>query len=113
MSRPDWKTWINNRKECLRWHNIYLKKGMLRSTPLKPNDYMRKAVHNLDFANWVNDKHKNEIKEKFHEQRFFDWVIIIYYYAIYHASLSLIATKGLSSKSHAATLNALILYFYH
>ena len=40
-------------------------------------------------------------------------MIIIYYYAIYHATLALIASKNLISKSHLATLNSLILFFYH
>jgi len=86
---------------------------MLRRRSLKPEEYLKKALHNLDFANWVYEKHKTEIKELFGEERFFDWVIVIYYYAIYHAALALIASKGLFSKSHLATLNALILHFYH
>jgi len=113
MKRPNWKVWLENRKECKRWNNFYLKKRVLREQSLKQEDYLRKALHNLDFANWVYDKHKTEIKSLFGEQRFFDWVIVIYYYAIYHAALALIASKNLFSKSHLATLNALILHFYH
>ncbi|MBU5678752.1 MAG: hypothetical protein QXJ96_03270 [Candidatus Aenigmatarchaeota archaeon] len=113
MKRPNWKVWLENRKECKKWNNFYLQKKILRKQSLKPKDYFIKALHNLDFANWIYEKHKNEIKNLFGEQRFFDWVIVIYYYAIYHAALALIASKNLFSKSHLATLNALILYFYH
>ncbi len=113
MKRPDWKAWLKNRKECKKWNSFYLKNKVLRKQTLKPKDYLKKALHNLDFANWVYEKHKTEIKSLFGEERFFDWVIIIYYYAIYHAALALIASKNLFSKSHLATLNALILHFYH
>jgi uncharacterized protein (UPF0332 family) len=113
MKRLNWKVWLENRKECKKWNNFYLKKKILRKQALKPKDYLKKALHNLDFANWVYEKHKTEIKNLFGEERFFDWVIVIYYYAIYHAALALIASKNLFSKSHSATLNALILHFYH
>ena len=49
----------------------------------------------------------------FGEQRFFDWIIVIYYYSIYHAALALLSSINLFSKSHLATLNALILHFYY
>lgn len=113
MKKPNWKIWLENKKECKSWNNFYLKKSILRKQSLKVEDYLRKALHNLDFANWVYKKHESEIKSLFGEQRFFDWVIVIYYYAIYHAALTLIASKNLFSKSHLATLNALILHFYH
>jgi uncharacterized protein (UPF0332 family) len=71
------------------------------------------VLHNLDFGNWVYEKHKDEIKTLFGKERFFDWVIVIYYYAIYHAALALIASRNIFSKSHLATLCALILHFYH
>ncbi|MEM5812058.1 MAG: hypothetical protein QXG91_04975 [Candidatus Aenigmatarchaeota archaeon] len=113
MKKPNWIVWLENKKECEKWNNFYLKKKILRKQRLRPKDYFKKALHNLDFANWIYEKHKNEIKKLFGKQRFFDWVIVIYYYAIYHAALALIASKNLFSKSHLATLNALILYFYH
>jgi len=43
---------------------------------------------------------------------FLDWAIVGCYYACYHAALSLILTKGYSSKNHLATLNVLIKEFY-
>lgn len=56
---------------------------------------------------------QSEVESRFGGKRFFDWVIVVYYYAIYHAALALIASKNLFSKSHLATLNALTLHFYH
>lgn len=113
MKKPNWRTWLEDRKECETWHNWYLGKGILRRQRLSPDQHLKKALHNLDFANWIYEKHKDEIKTVFGEQRFFDWVIVIYYYSIYHAALALLASKGLFSKSHFATLNSLVLYFYH
>jgi transcription initiation factor TFIIIB Brf1 subunit/transcription initiation factor TFIIB len=53
MRKPDWRVWLENKKECKKRYNFYLKKKILRAQPIKPEDYLRKALHNLDFANWV------------------------------------------------------------
>lgn len=113
MKKPDWNVWIKNKAECRRWYNYYRKHKMMKRTTLKPENYMKKATHNIDFSNWLLDKHKDEIPAVFGNQKFHDWVIVGYYYAVYHASLALIASKGLESKSHFATLSAIILFFYH
>ncbi len=57
--------------------------------------------------------HKTLIKERFPKNTFYDWVTISYYYAIYHASLALLANAGFKSKSHLATLCGVINYYYH
>lgn len=113
MRKPEWRVWLEDKRECEKWYRTYLKKGVLRMRKLKAGLYLRKALHNLDFGNWIYEKHKDEIRELFGNERFFDWVVVIYYYAVYHASLALIASKGVFSKSHTATLCALILHFYH
>lgn len=113
MKKPDWKEWLNDKKVCKEWRDYYLKSGILRKGARKPEQYFKKAVHNLDFSNWLLEKHKDEIPSIFAEERFFDWVITGYYYSMYHAALALIASKNLFSKSHLATLCALVLYFYH
>ncbi len=61
--------------------------------------HLQKAEHNLRFVQ------ENTAK-------FFDWAITGCYYACYHAALSLILTKGYSSKNHLATLCILIKEFY-
>jgi uncharacterized protein (UPF0332 family) len=38
------------------------------------------------------------------EDRFIDWAVVGLYYALYHASLALLANKGYSSKDHNATI---------
>ncbi len=113
MKKPDWREWLQDKKACQAAYSAYLKKGMLVIDSPKAELYLRKAVHNLDFGNWVLDKHKNEIPAVFGDEKFLDWAVICYYYAIYHAALALAASESLHSKSHLATLCALILHFYH
>lgn len=75
--------------------------------------YLRKADHNLDFAVFVTDLHKDLIKERFLGRTFYDWVTTAYYYAIYHSALALPADIGFKSRSHLATLCGIINYYYH
>jgi len=113
MKKPDWRVWLRSKSECRKWYDYYRKNSMLKKTTFKPENYMKKATHNIDFSNWVLAKHKDEIPTVFGDQKFYDWVIVGYYYTVYHASLALIASKGLESKSHFATLSAIILLFCH
>ena len=113
MKAPNWKEWLKDKKACKEYLNYYVSKGMLRKSRLPAKDHLQKAQHNIDFANWVNEKHKEELPKLFGNERFYDWVISGYYYAIYHASLALIASKEYTSKSHHATLCTIILFFHH
>jgi len=63
--------------------------------------HLLKAEHNLKFV-YANMS-----------LGFLDWCITGCYYACYHAALSLIQTKGYSSKNHMATLYILIREFYN
>jgi len=113
MKKPNWRKWLKDKEDCRTWLNLYLKKRILKKTSLSEEDYLKKAIHNFDFANFILDKHKKEIPTLFGDEKFYDWVIIAYYYAIYHSALALLSMKNLSSKSHFATLCALTFYFYH
>ncbi len=62
--------------------------------------HIMKADHNLKF---VNDNMK---------LGYFDWCLTGCYYAVYHAALALIITKGYYSKNHDATLCILIKEYY-
>lgn len=113
QKKPDWREWLQDNKACQAAYSTYLKKGILRLNSPKAELYLRKATHNLDFGAWISDKHKDEIPAVFGDEKFFDWAVTCHYYAIYHAALALVASKGLHSKSHLGTLCALILHFYH
>ncbi len=112
MKKPDWKFWLKDKKECKLWLDNYIKKGILRKSSDESLLHLRKTDHNLNFANWTFEKHKKKV-EIFEEETFYDWVINIYYYAIYHAALAMMGKEGYKSKSHTATLCFLIYHHYH
>jgi uncharacterized protein (UPF0332 family) len=113
MKVPNWDAWIKSKRDCKLWFGNYIKKKILRERRLNEHQHIKKAKHNLDFGNWVNEKNKTELPELFGDEKFYDWVVSAYYYSIYHASLALISAKGFSSKSHYATLCAIIWYYHH
>lgn len=111
--KPDWKLWIRDKEECRMWLENYISKRILRRTGDESGLYIRKTNHNLNFANWVVEKHKDIIPQAFGEETFYDWVITAYYYTIYHAALALISREGYESKNHSAALCFLIYHHYH
>lgn len=113
MKNHNWKVWIENKKECRLRLDIYIKKSILKKSGDESKLYLRKADHNLNFANWVFDKHNDEIPKVFGNETFYDWIINAYYYSIYHAALALVSREGHNSKNHSATLCFLIYYNYH
>jgi len=113
MRKPDWRLWLKDKKECKAWLDIYERKSMLRKSADESNLHIRKTEHNLNLANWVFEKHNDEIPEIFAKETFYDWVISMYYYAVYHAALALISREGFKSTSHSATLCFLIYHHYH
>jgi len=111
--KPDWKEWIKDKKECEEWLDSYIKRKVIIKDTDESKLFLKKANHNLNFANWIVEQHNKEIPAFFGKETFYDWAISIYYYAIYHAALSLISKKGHKSRSHAATLCFLIHDYYH
>ncbi|MBN1793237.1 HEPN domain-containing protein [Candidatus Woesearchaeota archaeon] len=78
----------------------YKHQNLLRKEPFAPSlisAHLDKAKHNLKFFQ------KNVSGSEFN-----DWLIVVLYYAAYHAALALIANKGYVSKSHESTLLFLI-----
>lgn len=112
---PDWTVWLKDARKCEEWLNDYKDRWVLRPEYSRtPKDFLEKAKHNVSFANWLMEKHKDEIPAIFGEkENFYDWAVTAFYYAIYHAALALVAKSGLSSKSHSATLCAVICNYYH
>lgn len=113
MKKPSWKLWIKNKEECKFWLDNYIQKKILKKGYDDSRLHLRRTDHNLIFANWIIEKHKEEIPEVFGEETFYDWVISIYYYAIYHSALALMSKEGFTSKNHSATLCFLIFHHYH
>ena len=113
MKKPNWKFWLKDKKECKFWLDNYIKKKMLKKSSDESRLHLKRTDHNLIFANWILEKHKDEIPEVFDGACFYDWVISIYYYAIYHAALALMSKEEFTSKNHLATLSFLIYPHYH
>ena len=113
MKKPDWKLWLKDKDECKLWLGNYTKKQILRKDKDESSIYLKKSEHNLNLANWINDKHNNEIPQVFGNEAFYDWAIVIYYYAVYHAALALVSKLKYKTKSHAAAICFLIHYYYH
>ena len=113
MKKPNWKKWVENKKECKLWLAEYLKKEILKKSIDDSKLHLRKTDHNLNFANWIFEKHRDDIPREFGKETFYDWVINMYYYSIYHAALALLIREGYKSKNHSATLCFLIYYHYH
>jgi len=78
----------------------YERQKLLQKSPFAKSlvqAHLDKGKHNLRFfAKNADDKEYN------------DWLIVILYYAVYHAAFALVANRGYVSKSHDATILFLI-----
>jgi len=104
---------INNSKHCEKLLKYYLKIKALRKTQESFKKYLDKAISNLELANFLVEEHNYSIKNKLPNRKYYDWCITIYYYSIYHISLSLLAKLGYKSNSHSATITAITLFYFH
>jgi len=99
-----WEKWMENKEECEKEFEEYLNKGIIKKEEEKESlskSHLKKTDYNLSLINFLLE-----------QKRFYDWVIVGCYYAVYHAALSLLSVKGYSSKNHFATLCALIHLYY-
>lgn len=73
--------------------------------------YKDKSLHNLELAGILDlisrDEKKKSILVIPSNREYFDWIIIISYYAMYLAATSALAKVGIRSTSHGATITAL------
>ena len=105
---------IEDREYCREVFNFFIRKGIIKKTnPALFEKYVKKSVDNLEFGNFVLSEHKYSIKKKLKGKSFYDWCVVIYYYAIYHAALALISKGGFESKNHLASISALTYIYYH
>lgn len=105
---------IKSKEYCETVFKHFLRTRVLRKTdPGLFGKHLNKALNNLEFANFILAEHEHSIQEKLPKKSFYDWCITIYYYAIYHTALALVAKIGYDSKSHVATITAITLFYYH
>ena len=110
--QPNWTEWIENPDESKAGFNYYLRKNLITLSEDRSARHLKKTNHNLRLASWLFSKQQTELQPLFHET-FYDWVISVYYYAIYHAALALVSSQGYKTKTHSATICFLIANNYH
>lgn len=105
---------IKEESYCKRVFEFFIKtKSLRKEEQLFFEKHLNKSLDNLQFANFILDEHKHSIKEKLPAKSFYDWCVVIYYYALYHSVLALLSKTGYKSKNHLATISSVILFYYH
>ncbi len=101
-----WQVWLENSKTLNRDFKKYIKQHIVRkiesSSPLS-RIHLDKAYHNLDFANFTV-QNQQTINKRLEDETYFDWVIVIAYYAMYHAAMALLYKMGYKAGTHLATI---------
>jgi len=101
-----WEIWLIDKKKLERDFKDYLADKIIRR--IVPNArlikaHLNKAFHNLDFANFTL-KSQDKINKRLEKETYFDWVIIISYYAMYHSAMALLYKLGYKTNNHLATI---------
>jgi len=94
------------KKRLERDFKIYIKKRIIRKIDKNPRlvkAHLEKSFHNLDFANYTL-KNQNKINKRLNNETYYDWVVIISYYAMYHSATALLYKLGYKSSTHLATI---------
>jgi len=104
---------IKNKEYCREVFNFFVKRGVIKKSEDRLFEkYLNKSLNNLEFGNFIFSEHKYSIAEKLKGKSFYDWCIVIYYYAIDHAVLALISRVGFESKNHLSSISALTYIYY-
>jgi len=115
----NWLDWVRSPGMCIRSIRYFEKQGSVRALKrdvAKDNllGHLRKANHNLRLANRLFDMQEgNQFDFRYEGETSFDWVVTICYYAMYQACLAALAAVQKAGESHAATVCALVHYYFH
>ncbi len=101
-----WQMWLDNIKTLNKDFKKYIRQHIIRK--IDPSSslskiHLEKAYHNLDFANFTVQSQQN-INKRIEEETYYDWVIVIAYYAMYHAAMALLYKLGYKASTHLATI---------
>ena len=116
---PTWRDWIRNASICFRSVSYFENQGAikrLQANVAKDNviGHLRKANHNLRLANKLFDlQENNQFDFSYDGETNFDWVVTIGYYTMYQFCLAALAAVQKVGENHAATVCALIYYYFH
>ena len=101
-----WQVWLENKKTLNRDFKKYIGQHIVRkieSSPSLSKIHLDKSYHNLDFANFTV-KNQENINRRIEDETYYDWVIVIAYYAMYHAAMALLYKMGYKAGTHLATI---------
>lgn len=101
-----WHVWLENQKVLNRDFKKYVRQHIIRtieSSASLSKIHLEKAFHNLDFANFTV-QNQESINKRVEDETYFDWVIVISYYAMYHAAMALLYEMGYKAGTHLATI---------
>ncbi|MFC1505727.1 hypothetical protein ACFLQ6_01510 [Thermoproteota archaeon] len=118
-SVPTWEDWIKNPILCEQSLCYFERQTQVkRLNPHQARDdvvgHLKKAFHNLSFANQIFDNNqKGLFKLTYTGESFYDWVITVSYYSMYQASLAALAAVRKVGENHSATVCALIYHYMH
>jgi len=101
-----WQVWLENAKTLNRDFKKYIRQHMVRRIEPSPSlskIHLDKSYHNLDFANFTMQNQEN-INKRVGEETYYDWVIVIAYYAMYHGAMALLYKLGYKASTHLATI---------
>src|SRR3989344_1246067 len=96
------KTLNGDFKKYVRQHIV----RKIESSPSLSKIHLDKSYHNLDFANFTVQNQQN-INKRIDEETYYDWVIVIAYYSMYHAAMALLYKMGYKAGTHLATIYVL------
>lgn len=96
--------WLNDKKAVEKSFNNYIKNQMLKEEDNGNLSYlhMKRARLDIELSGHI-------IEEKLEHVH---WAIVTSYYGAYHSAMALLVSKKYTSKSHIATICALIHLFY-
>lgn len=101
-----WQVWLESRKILNQDFKKYTRLHLVRKIESSLNlskIHLDKSFHNLDFANFTVQNQGN-INKRVGEETYYDWVVIISYYAMYHAAMALLYKVGYKASTHLATI---------
>jgi uncharacterized protein (UPF0332 family) len=116
---PTWRDWVRNETICFRSVRYFERVGAIKKLgeTIARDDvlgHLRKANHNLRLANRLFEMQENsQFDFKYEGETNFDWVVAVSYYAMYQSCLGALAAVRKSGEAHAATVCALIYYYFH
>lgn len=104
--RKKWQAWLDHPEVLAKDFEKYIKLKIIRK--IEPSQHLSKihidkSFHNLDFANFTL-QNQEKINKRIEDETYYDWVIVVTYYAMYHSAIALLYKLGYKAGTHLATI---------